>query len=593
MKLAGNETPYQARQSVIAFMKQANNLDELVARSVGVSLAREENTPSAHLVPLSVMHASDDAIVECLNRWRAEHQYAYPSRFTPTEAGTARWINGAVLENNDRILFLLTDPLLRPLGHLGLLLLPDGRVEIDNILRGESQIKGVMKAAMQVLEKWALDHFDAQEVQLKVLASNLRAVEFYENLGYSITERLPMKWQVEGESRTLIETHEEPDEIFLLMTKSVQDSLPAEERILTAGPLISAREVAMTLDAVRNGWNSSHSKYLTRFEREFAEYIGVEFAIATSSCTGALHLALLAAGVGPGDEVIVPESTWVATGAAIAYTGATPVFVDVDLESWTLSVPALRSAITDRTKAILPVHLYGYAANMKAVMEVAREHELRVIEDAAPAIGTLIDGMPAGSFGDFGCFSFQGAKLLVTGEGGMLVTNDRDLFDRAWKQQDHGRRPGSFWIDELGRKYKMSNLTAALGLGQLQGAENQIAKKRRIREWYREFLAETPGVRLQAELDATRSICWMTSVFLEEETGKTASELSEFLSARGIDSRPVFPPMSQFPIWSQDVPAGPNAELIGRSALNLPSGVNLSRNSVRRIAQEISRFVSA
>jgi perosamine synthetase len=577
---------------VIAFMKQAENLDELIARSLGIALIHQENQPSAYLVPLSGMQASDSAIVECLNRWRAEHQYAYPSRFTPTEAGTARWIQAAVLENDDRLLFLLTDPLLRPLGHLGLLLLPDGDVEVDNILRGEPQIKGIMSAAMQVLEKWALDHLDAQDVQLKVLASNVRAVTFYENLGYEVIERLPMKWQVEEDSRTLIDTHEEPDEVFLLMTKSVQDSLAAEEKILTAGPLISAREAAMSLDATRNGWNSSHSKYLTRFEQEFAEYIGVEFAMATSSCTGALHLALLAARVGPGDEVIVPESTWVATGAAIAYTGATPVFVDVDPDSWTLSIPALRSAITERTKAILPVHLYGYAANMTAVMEIAREHHLRVIEDAAPAIGTLIDGVPAGGFGDFGCFSFQGAKLLVTGEGGMLVTNDRELFDRAWKQQDHGRRPGSFWIDELGRKYKMSNLTAALGLGQLQGAENQIAKKRRVRDWYEEFLLDTPGVRLQAELDSTRSICWMTSVLIDEEAGKSASELAEHLSRQGIDSRPVFPPMSQFPIWAKVVAPGPNAEHIGKSALNLPSGVNLSKASVRRIAHEIARFVS-
>jgi hypothetical protein len=247
-----------------------------------------------------------------------------------------------------------------------------------------------------------------------------------------------------------------------------ENQVRTTNNILTAGPSISPLEMSYVSDAVENGWNLHHSDYLGRFENEFAEFIGSSYALATSSCTGALHLALLAMGIGNGDEVLVPDITWVATASAVMYVGAKPIFIDIDPDTWTIDLKNAEEKITDKTKAIIPVHLYGYGVNMRAVMELATKYSLRVIEDAAPAIGTRINGKMAGSFGDFGCFSFQGAKLLVTGEGGMLVTNSKDLYDRARKIQDHGRRPGTFWIEELGYKYKMNNITAALGLGQIQ-----------------------------------------------------------------------------------------------------------------------------
>jgi perosamine synthetase len=369
------------------------------------------------------------------------------------------------------------------------------------------------------------------------------------------------------------------------------DQAPAD-RILTAGPMVGPREIDYVLDAARSGWNLSHSNYLDRFEADFARFVGSDFALATSSCTGALHLALLAVGVGVGHEVIVPETTWVATASAVRYTGATPVFADVDPRSWTLDPDSVRSCISDRTRAVVPVHLYGYPADMAALMSMAEEHGLSVIEDAAPAIGATVLGKPVGSFGDFGAFSFQGAKMLVTGEGGMLVTSNQRLRDRAWKLQDHGRKPGTFWIDELGYKYKMSNLTAALGLAQLESVNLQIARKRQINSWYREFLAETPGVSFQEELPDTRSICWMTSITIDPMVASREVIVSA-LRERGIDSRPVFPAISQYPFWADSHQSpGVVAARIGQNSINLPSGVKLTRPSVDRVASVIREAIA-
>ncbi len=273
-----------------------------------------------------------------------------------------------------------------------------------------------------------------------------------------------------------------------------------QKRILTAGPTISQREIDYVVDAVTNGWNEHWSDYLVRFEQSFAQYVGTRFALATSSCTGALHLALLALGVGPGDEVIVPEVTWVATASAVSYAGATAVPVDVDPTTWCMDPASAERAITPRTKAIIPVHLYGHPTDMRAIRALADEHGLKVLEDAAPALGAEIEGRKAGSFGDVACFSFQGAKIMTCGEGGMLVTSDEALFERAKFLNDHGRDPRRpFVIAEFGYKYKMSNLQAALGLAQLERIEEMIAKRRLIYQWYRRRLGGTADLAMNVE----------------------------------------------------------------------------------------------
>ncbi|RYG65893.1 DegT/DnrJ/EryC1/StrS family aminotransferase, partial [bacterium] len=351
---------------------------------------------------------------------------------------------------------------------------------------------------------------------LRVLGSLKHVIKLDRRLGFVETERQPLRREEKGDVVAYVPTDGEPDEHFVRMEYRPARGEVGETMILTAGPSISARETSYVADAARNGWNREWSGYITRFEREFAAYVGRKHAIATSSCTGSLHLSLLALGIGPGDEVVVPEITWVATANAVMYCGATPVFCDVDRETWCMDPVSLERCITPRTKAVIPVHLYGHPADMRGIMPIARAYGLRVVEDAAPSIGAECDGARTGTFGDFASFSFQGAKLLVTGEGGMLVTDDDELYERAKSIADQGRDPSrTFWIKELGWKYKMSNVQAALGLGQIERADELIEMKRRLFRWYEEDLAGVPGITLAREADYARSIYWMSSITVE------------------------------------------------------------------------------
>ena len=576
-------------------MKEIKSIDDVATKSLPILSSDEGASPIGYLTPLSSIHVGDRRLAKRLAKWRDANQFAYPTRFSVSTEGTLHWLENAVVNNRQRLLFLVLDTQLYPVGHLGLAYQFDGSLEVDNVLRGESQEPGLMSMAMNALESWAVHELDTQFLTLRVLKSNEHAVSFYQKLGYTQSESTPLTWVDRDMIRELVPSEGQEDDAFLTMWKDLEKVQPARNHILTAGPLIGVREATYSLEATRHGWNAKSAGFLTQFENEFASYVNRKYAIATSSCTGALHLSLLALGIGPGDEVIVPETTWVATASAVAYTGATPVFADVDPETWTITPDTVEPLINEKTCAIMPVHLYGFAADMVGLARLAAQHQLRVIEDAAPAIGTLIEGLPAGSFGDFGCFSFQGAKMLVTGEGGMLTTDNKDLFDLAWEQQDHGRVPGSFWIAKLGRKYKMSNQTAALGLAQLESSETQIRKKRRINGWYRELLAGEPNIRFQNELPGSRSICWMTSIEVLSESGLNASQLSDLLRQEGIDSRPVFPPISSYPIWGNEnrsATPGPVASSLAKSALNLPSGVRLSRASVERVCRAIRQAMS-
>lgn len=472
--------------------------------------------------------------------------------------------------DNSYLVFWILDVNLARVGQIGIgLQEPFDSLLISNLTWSPAADVHLIERAIASLEIWTEVEFslDAVSVELRNEAQRL----LFKKLGYKSASS-------SEEQRTVSKKFK---------------STAKPEQILTAGPSISYLERSFGLQAVSFGWNSNHSSFLTRFEREFADYVGSKFAMATSSCTGALHLSLLALGIGPGDEVIVPEVTWVATASAVRYVGATPVFADVDPATWTLSIESVESLITPKTKAIIPVHLYGFAASMRELMALAKHNGLFVVEDAAPAIGTHINGKAAGTFGQFGCFSFQGAKMLVTGEGGMLVTDDEALFARAKKLQDHGRKPGTFWIDELGYKYKMSNTTAAIGLGQLIRSENQILRKRRIRAWYEEELEGLAGLQFQMEAPGTRSIHWMTSIKLSTELGIDRDDMIEKLKGFGIDSRPVFPAISQYPFWGNSVTAKQFSKELGDSAINLPSGVLLSRDSVAHIGQSIRNILES
>lgn len=362
--------------------------------------------------------------------------------------------------------------------------------------------------------------------------------------------------------------------------------------ILTAGPSISSTEVDLVMEAVTQGWNTRHSEFIRNFQSAFAEYLGVKYAMCTSSCTGALHLGFAALGLKPGDEVLVPENTWVASGVAPTYVGAKPVFVDIEPDTWCMSPESLCKHITPKTKAIVPVHLYGHPCDMDEIMAIARKYNLRVIEDAAPSVGALWKGRRTGSFGDVSAFSFQGAKIMVCGEGGMFCTNDESVYKKAQYLNDYAVDTNkSFWIDEIGFKYRMSNLQAAIGLAQLQRIEELVERKRQIFKWYEERLKDYPEFYLSAERPGARNIYWMTSIVLREESNIDREVFRGKLKEKMVDTRPFFFPMSSLPVFTSQKNENPVAYSIADRGINLPSGHNLREDDIDYIAESIAKVL--
>ena len=563
-----------------AFMKETKSMDDLYAKSIKLG------GDKGFLIPLCELHKDDDELIEMLTQWRKDNSFAYPTRFRVTFEGTARWLKNAVLGVEDRILFLVVNQHGKPIGHMGFAnAINDGcHLETDNIIRGVTQdSKGIMSFGMQSLLCWAETTLWPEDIFLRVLDDNPKAIDFYKKLGFIQDSVLPLRRKVEGESESFIPVPADdkaaPDKNFIRMVYRPERNA-GHELILTAGPSICAREASYALDAARFGWNHHWADYIKKFESSFAEYLGVKHALSFSCCTGALHLALLSLGIGPGDEVIVPDLTWVATANSVLYTGATPVFADIDPQTWCISHASIQACITERTKAIMPVHLYGHPAPMDKIMALAREHELFVVEDAAPAIGAEHKGQKTGTFGDLAAFSFQGAKLVVAGEGGMLVTNNEELYQRVYSLWDQGRQPGTFWIQKNGWKYKMSNIQAAIGLGQLEHVDELIEAKRRIFRWYDNGLKGIPYLRLCYEPKGTRSIYWMSSILLDSKSPIGRDQLRDELRKRNIDTRNVFPAISQYPIWPKKQSPQPMAKMVGDHAINLPSGVCLREEQV-------------
>lgn len=366
-------------------------------------------------------------------------------------------------------------------------------------------------------------------------------------------------------------------------------------RIPVAGPSIGNLEEQLVLEAVRHGWYENAGHYPARFERAFAERHGVRHAFALNSCTAGLHLALAALDLGPGDEVIVPELTWIATAAPVVYVGATPVFADVDPDDWCIDPAAVEACISPRTRAVIAVDLYGAVGDMAALRAVTERHGLSLIEDAAEAVGSRRDGRLAGSFGDVGVFSFHGSKTMTTGEGGMLITNRDDVAYRVSVLRDHGRDPGDrwFWNREVGFKYRMGSLPAALGLAQLSRLEELVERKRQIFRWYAEALADVPGVSLNLERPGVHQSYWMTTLVLDRSHRLRKEALYAGLDALGVDVRPFFHPLSELPAFAHLSEAraarGRNrvAYDVSSRGINLPSALSLTRGDVERVARAV------
>ncbi len=373
------------------------------------------------------------------------------------------------------------------------------------------------------------------------------------------------------------------------------------EKIFISGPSITSKEIEYVKDAVANAWYDNANVYHERFEKKFTEYIGTKYAIALPSCTAGLHLALLALGVGVGDEVIVPEITWIATSAPLKYVGAKPVFADVEKDTWCIDAKSIEKLVTNKTKAIIPVDLYGNIPDMKKIWDIAKKYNLYIIEDAAEAIGSMYEGKKSGSLGDIGVFSFHGSKTMTTGEGGMLVTNDEKIYRRCLFLRDHGRVPGDvmFQNEEVAYKYKMSSMQAALGLAQIERIEELINMKRMIFSWYKAELKDLKGVHLNCEKDNVRNTYWMVSIVLDPTLGIRKEELMEELRNYNIDTRPFFHPLSSIPAYLNLKQAEKskleNKISYGLSpyAINLPSGLDMTEKKVKKVCSKIKAYLNS
>ena len=355
-------------------------------------------------------------------------------------------------------------------------------------------------------------------------------------------------------------------------------------KIPAARPDLDETELENVKDAVASGWVSSKGPFIEEFEIEFSKYIGAEHGIAASNGTVALHLALTALGIGPGHEVLVPSLTFIAAANAVTYTGARPVFVESHPEYWCMDPEAVKKSITDKTKAVLLVHLYGHPCDLDPILEVARERKLLIIEDCAEAHGAEYNGKRVGSFADVSCFSFYGNKIITTGEGGMCLTNSRGLAEKMRILRDHGMNPTRrYWHDVIGFNYRMTNLQAALGVAQLKKIDRLVERKREIAKNYRELLAQAADIVQPPEMHWAKNVYWFYSVLLNP---KVRDSVMTHLDQEGIETRPFFYPIHTLPPYRHGLKL-PVAEELSARGLNLPSGPKILDDEIQYVASAL------
>ncbi|OFC68953.1 DegT/DnrJ/EryC1/StrS family aminotransferase [Alteromonas confluentis] len=356
-------------------------------------------------------------------------------------------------------------------------------------------------------------------------------------------------------------------------------------------PFIDDSAKALVMDCLDSGWISSQGAYVTQFENDFAAYIGAEFAISVTSGTAALHLALIAIGIGPGDEVIVPDLTFAATANAVLLCGAKPVLCAIDEDTWTLDVQDCQQLVTSNTKAIIPVHLYGNPADMKAITHLAGEHGITVIEDCAESLGASVDDQYTGTMGEMGCFSFFANKLLSTGEGGMVTTNDAELAKKLRILRDHGMAPGKkYWHDLAGLNYRMTNIQAAIGVSQLALLDEFTRLRGEQERLYRQHLEGVFGIVFKSVLNGATSVNWLMSIRVDAEN-KSAESLRTWLAEHQVDSRPFFFPLHEQPPYRDERSALKATKTLSDSGLSLPTFIGLSNEQITRICELIKRYM--
>jgi len=365
------------------------------------------------------------------------------------------------------------------------------------------------------------------------------------------------------------------------------------KKITSAGPSITNSEVEHVLDAIQNGWHENMNKHTDQFIDDFSGYIGINYCLPTAHCTDAIHLAMLALNIGPGDEVIVPDLTWVASASPIIFVGATPVFADVDPISWCITAETIEKRITSKTKAVVVVDLLGNIAEWNEIHMLCKSKGIRMIEDSAQALGSKFEGKYAGSFGDISVFSFSPTKMITAGQGGAFCTNDEELYRKAKLFYHHGMDAEIsgkyYWSNVLGYNYQWTNLQAALALSQLKRIDELIEYKIWLYNEYRKNLSEVEGILLNSPGDKTESSYWITTVIIDSKYGLSKEKIIESFSEFNIDIRPLFYPLSEMPpfqdfIKSNMKKTNPVAYSLSDNGICLPNGNNLNKDDVKRIS---------
>ena len=384
------------------------------------------------------------------------------------------------------------------------------------------------------------------------------------------------------------------------MATEVQSSQPSTEEqpgkmyrhLPVAAPVLNGNEKSYVTDCLDSTWISSNGKYIEAFETQFAQYCGTKQALTCSNGTVALHLALMAYDIKPGDEIIMPTLTYVATANAVAYCGARPIFVDSEPDTWNMDPKLIEALITPQTRGIIVVHLYGHPVDMQPVMDIAQRYGLFVIEDAAEAHGAEYLGRRVGSIGDIGTFSFYGNKVITTGEGGMVVTNNEELAAKMRQLKGQGMdNKQRYWFPVLGYNYRMTNIAAAIGLAQLEKIDWHIERRRENAAWYRELLAESSAFILPVEKPWAKNVYWMTSLVLDENLAVSRDQLMAALADQGIETRPFFYPMHVLPMYRDDSCRFPVADRLSARGINLPSSASLTYSDIEFVCNALKSII--
>lgn len=373
------------------------------------------------------------------------------------------------------------------------------------------------------------------------------------------------------------------------------------KKIPSAAPSITQLEIDLVCDAVKHGWQDKRNTYIDEFIDEFSKYVGVKYCLPTSHCTGAIHLAMLVAGLSAGDEVIVPDLTWVASVSPITYVGATPVFVDVDKINWCISPESFESAITNKTKAVVVVDLLGNMPEWDVIREIASRHDLIIIEDAAEGIGATYKGVTAGNFGDISLFSFSATKLIMSGQGGMFCTNDKDFYDKAKLFSHHGisKLPEHeyYWSTMIGYNYNWTNIQAALALAQLKRIDDLISYKKWLFREYKSHLGSLEGIMLSPHYDTVNPTYWISTVIIDERYGLNKEMLVKKFENYNIDMRPLFYPVSSMPPFREYIEksgadyTSPVSYQLSEYGICLPNGNGLSSSDVSYVCEALKEIL--